>query len=701
MKIIYTKIIGLFVSFLLIFTSSSLALTPNSFSKDSEDVLILAEENTIEILGKAILSMHVYISKKVTYKINNTAGIEKVNKLVLPETFDPSYISHHAKARKHTYAFSSLKCEFIKGTITRTNGEVVVAEISSTIEPVEMLVVENMLYGNFEKLHYQIDNLQAGDVVSLEYKYNFPYRENVFRMFSFRVFFHNDIYKEKYSLTVRHNPKLDFELTTENKADIDSSSLAGKVKEYRWEEEKLMGCISEQGSHPYRTLPHIVFSPKPVEFLYTLPNSVNQEFIPFYALYARLREKRHIKTANSILQGVNTRQLTQIYRFVKNETLDIQDDSLGIYKLQKINNTITDNFTFQDDIKYFKGYDMKDAKMGDNITKMNLRDISRYELYSALILKLDLSYFTTYLCDNRVGQISNNYFFPMYESDYLLASVMKDNTIHYIYPKKSSFGYYLDEIPFYYENAVGRLVHLNDYNDRLKPISTDERLVKLPTSNLKNNVRKSNVQVQINLDSLSIDFDASIRLMGQFSTLTRGVYQYNELDETINDCYHQKLWDINDSILVKNKKVEVKKKVFPYTTNVKASYSSNDLLISTDSSYTLDLSNWFNHIYYKDFSAVNRQLDFYTDFTGKDAISYAIEFDKDIELIGEYQNFTINNEFGAYSFMIQQVKPNTIKVASFFTVKNGTLGKDQVQAVEHIYTKIQELEKFKLNFKLL
>ena len=82
---------------------------------------------------------------------------------------------------------------------------------------------------------------------------------------------------------------------------------------------------------------------------------------------------------------------------------------------------------------------------------------------------------------------------------------------------------------------------LNDYKNYRNPINDTLRQVQLPHSYINDNTRKNNILVKINLDALSASFDARINLSGQYSTLIRGLYQYNYQDETINKLYNKKI----------------------------------------------------------------------------------------------------------------------------------------------------------------
>jgi hypothetical protein len=702
------------IVYFLIFITTKLSLfgiiNPNELINDvsissivhskNNDVIIINESNTIDIRGGKARFIVFSITKKIKFKVLNSDGVEKFSKFTLPVTFDPTYISHFPKDRNYTNVFSNLRCNYFKGTITTKDGGKKDAEIKKTIDHVKMVMVDKNIYGNYEKYNYQIENLNIGDEVIIEYNYDITYRDNFAKLSSFRIFFNNDIFKENYQLTITHHSDLNINIDYKNNATPDSINNPGNKKIYYWNKSNLYGCINEEGCRPYLSLPHLIFSIKPYELLYQIPYSFEEKFIPFYALYSYQREKNHFSIAKSIYQGIKTKQFLQIEKFVKTETQDITNDSLGYLKLMKIKNTIVDEFKFENDIDYFKRIDTRDPRMGDYLSKKAIRDISRYDLYVALILKLDLDYFTAYICDKRTGEINNEFFAPMYDSDYIFAVLLKNNSIQYLYPKKSQFGYYLNEIPFYFENTKARLVHISDYRNYKNPIDENFRQIILPNSTLNENIRRINILVKINLDTLSSIFNARIYLSGQYSTLTRGLYQCNHKDETINELYNKKIWKLNDQVEVISQETKVNSKEFPFPTVVNIQYKFNNLLETNSDTISLNLKNWFNHVIYNDFDTTYRQLDFYPDFYGKDSYVYYLEFDKNIKLISSFERTNIKNEFGELIISVEQIKPNAVKISSYFVITNNKITVDKVKTVKEIYDNIQKMNNSYLILKL-
>ncbi len=674
--------------------------TASHFNFGKKGAYIISENNNIKISGLKSYFITFSFTKKMKIKILDAEGLARFSTFILPEDFDPTYIPHFPKERNYCNVYSNLKIGSFKGSIITKEGTIKDASILQTSENVRMVMVENNLYGNFEKHKIQVLNLEVGDELSIEYNYDVYYKDNFGRLSSFRIFFNGDVYKEKYQLTLSHQPGLQIDLFYGHNATPDSVVLNEKCKVYYWNRTKLSGCIDEPGGIPFLSLPHVIFSIKPYELLYEIPYSFEERFTPFYSLFSYDREMRHLEIAKAILQNVKLKQYLQIRDFVDAECKDIHNDRTGIEKLKKIQNTIVDDFEFANDTDYFKRTDTYSPKIGDDVTSRRVRDINRYNMYVAIIMKLGLNYFTAYVCDRRSGQLDDDYFEPMYNSDYLFAILFENRKVHYIYPKNSRFGYYMDEIPFYFENACARLVYLDDYRDIKKPVNEELRQIQLPHSENRDNTRKSNILVSINTENLSASFNAKISLSGQYSTLCRGLYLYNCRDESVNERYNKKIWELNDQVNLLKSGTEIISREFPFNALVTASYEATGLMKKKGDTISLDLKNWCRYIIYDNIDSCGRQQDFYPDFPGRDSYVYMIKFDKPVSLLNCIDNIRIDNEFGELIIKTKQQGPDAIRITSFFSTNKRKIAADKISEVTEIYDKIEELDKSSLMLRL-
>jgi len=661
---------------------------------------IIDEKNEIIVYGETIDFIKYTIKKEVKIKILSEEGIKKFSKITLPETFDPTYVSHSPKTRNYLNTFSGIDFAVFNTKISDTNGNERKAEIKKS-ENIIKRVKEDNRFGPYKQIEYSIDNLKIGDTLTVSYSYEVRYDENFYNLNSLRIFFNNDVFKKNYSLKISYKSNLDVDLTCYNDAKQDTVIEEGNLKKWLWTKKNLYGCINEEGSRPFLDLPNIIFTLKPTALMYNLPFTFRNEYIPFYAIYANFHENKHPDILKASVQGVNTSQTLQINSFVDGLVKNIENDSTGYLKLEKLHNEITDNFTFSNDLDYFKELDTRDERIGDYLSKRQIRDISRYDTYIALISKINLGHFTAYVSDKRIGIISDYYFAPMYDSDYLLCPFLPNGKLIYLYPKFDDFGYYLDELPFYFEGTDARLINLSDYIKKDEPISDHFRKIPTPICSFKDNIRTTNVMASVNTADKSVSFKAKVLLSGQFSTLTRGLYTNNFKDLSINKMYNKKVWELNENTKPDKFKVESVNKTFPFKTNITADYTLNNLISNNGDTLVLDLNNFFNHVISDNINTENRQLDFYTDFVCKDMYNYIIKFDKAVQLATSSLNTDIKNTFGNYIFSCEQIDPNTIKLSSVFNVTSYVIKAEGINDVKSIYDAIGKSNSTGLKFKIL
>jgi len=668
---------------------------------DSKDALILEEDNCIHIEGQKAEFINFSVTKKLKVKILSEDGVNRFSRFCLPEKFDPSYLSHFPEARNYTNALADIFPNYFKVKIITKEGQEKEAEIYEHDLMLKMVDVTTNYYGNYIQPCYDINNLAVGDELEVEYDYYVRYMPNILALSSFRVFFHNDIYKEDYHLKLIHHDQLEINIDFMNGADPDTVYLDEKERVYEWREKNLADCLDEAGSRPYMELPNLVFSITPYEFLYTYYFSFEERFIPFYAIYATIREKEHLSIARSVHQGVTNSQYSQVNKFIKNETKDIINDTLKYQRLMTMHHTIAEDFSFANDIDYFKKTDTRRPRFGDYTTKRTIRDISRYDIYACLIRKLDLPYYTAYMCDIRMGEMTNEYFAPMKDNDYMFAVILDNNTVQYVHPKQNRYGYYLNEYPFYYEGAMARLVNLGDYRNYKDFIQKKLRQIRLPNSVIHDNERRTSAMVHVNIDSALVDFKVRMNVSGQYSTMSRGLYLYDIKDKTVNELYNTKVWELNENVKVIKPKVEVLNKEFPFATRVTADYTSADLTKIIGDTIHLDLSNMFNHIIDHDLSVEDRHLNYYPDFVSQDTYVYYLKFDEDIKLLEEFKEIDIKNEYGELKISINQLQPRNIKISSSFIIKKRMVLAENIDQVESIFSEIRKLNSASLKLQRL
>lgn len=676
----------------------AVCLTTPLFSTSLSETFILKEENRIDVVGKKSNFITISITKKVRIKINDLKGVERFSKISLPETFDPTYFAHFSKIRNYQYALSEVKIlSFSANKITKSGVKLPI----NYKDKYRAIVMErgDDQAGGYDLWDYTTTEINVGDEIEIVYSYTVPFDINFYNFISFRIFFHKNIDIKEYTLELAHHPSLNINVEEKNGASPDSIYELENQYTYRWSRKNLKGCIDEVGGRAYTQLPFIVMAILPIDLYYKVPDSFKEKYIPTYAFFASRRENAHMTTKMSIDQGLRTADLGKLYSYIDSHSSKFPDDENGYQSLKSIHTDITDRFTYDNDKESLFGIDNRKDRLGAFIDQGVVREINRYSNYVAITRKLGLHYFTSYLCDVRTGELSGNFYTPMLHSDYLIAVVLKDYHLQYIYPKNSNFGYYINEIPFYFENAKSRLIQPLDYLVVNRQIEEEAKEVRIFSSTENENIRRANVLVKVDLDKSSLAFQAKIDLTGQFSTITRGIYQKNVKNQYVNKIYNEKLWSFDKDIEVQSEKFVMKDNQFPFQANINAQYSGAHLMKKDGDDYTINMKNWFNHVIYENFQAKDRQLDFYADFKSKDSYVYYFQFSKDVQLTSVETNVNIENEYGIYNFSVTQINPTTIKVSSFYEVNSTSIAASKTKMVEDIFTAIEKSNLMELRFQ--
>jgi len=659
----------------------------DSLKLKQEGVHIISEKDNITIHGSS--NILIQFNKTVRYKLWNGNGVGKISNYSLPEIRDPTFIRHAAEKRNLQELYSSIKVNrFSASKIVENEGKIPIPIIES-VEEVKMDVGNR--FDNLYRFNYQLQSLQAGDVIEIEYEYIIPFQENMLDFLSYRYFFNGKYFKEHFKLTVSHKKKVKVDIYSANKAEYDKTFIDKNIKVYQWERFNLPGNIHEVNSRPFMELPYLILGIQPLSLTYVIPNSTNEEYIPKYALFADFRENRHHNIIRSIDIGVKMKDYNLIDKFFREQTAsnDYVRDTLQLGNLRKIKRIIADDFEFKENVDYFNQDIHERAKIGAHLKKGVLSEQSKHETYVALVRKMKLDYFTAYITDLRSGLTDDKFLKSMQYCDYAIAPILSNEKIHYILPKNQAFGFYLDEFPFYFENTLARLVHIGDYRARKEVISTELRQVRTPFSLPKDNRRSVNILAEVNLSSYAVNFEALIKLSGQYSTMTRGVYDNKGyFDPTINPLYFKKPLEVDSSVEVSHREWLFKSDIYPFKASHKMAYQSNQLLRIVNDTIQLPVRNLFDHILPRPNCQFKRTTTFYSDFAGTDTYNYLFEFNKKVALINE-ESVKISNEYAEYIFSIEQVSDQSIKLSTHLNKRQDKIPVNQFQQVCEIYDAIE------------
>lgn len=689
-----------------IWTNTQPSAIPLNPIFSNEDVVYLSDDHLMSVGGSLGSVNGIVFQRKARVKFLTQKGIEEKSNIILPESLDPLYDDHNLpftnnKIKKGP-AYFDLALNWFAARIIKPDGSVINAEYTDQFNQQEVLdlVIKQSVSYKYVKSNYwefKIKNLQPGDELEYDYQILLPYDENFIYLNSGRIFMHGEASCQNYSLLLKYKVGPTHSINYINNSDPDSTAIIDKVKHHYWTKKDLHGCLNEAASRPYETLPHIIYSLNTQRdlFKYNDELTAKMKYIPYWLLILRVRESFDYAMRKNASTNLKDKQNLLVDAFINSKTEGIPD-SLNYFKFTKVHEVIADSFKYYNDEALFREDDGRGERMGEFTADRKIREVSRQKLYAKILNELKLDYMTLYLMDKRYGKINTTYQSPIWNTECLYAA-LTNGTFAFVHPKKSDFGWYVEELPFYWENTSGLLTN---YDDMFYILADKPKILITPQSSLNDNIRMSNVMATIDLDKKTAIFSSKVSLSGQYSSMTRMLYTLNIKDSINNTFYSKKIYDIKSPVTNVITEVSGKSTTFPFKFDIKCNYEGvSTISVNADGTAQIDMSGWFNHIIYENLETKNRQLDFYPDFTGQDTYRYYIKFNKPITLINSPDKIDLTNTFGKLTINYSQPQPDAILVESYFVTTAEKISPEKINEVSEIYSAIEQLNKSNVQVK--
>lgn len=659
---------------------ASVAIEP---SFQDQPLVILNEENTLKVSGVKSEFMKVYIEKRQHIKYLSSKELVTGSHFVIPESFDPKLDRSDLPRGNKKFAqrpkLFDVKVLFFAARIKKPDGTIVDARINSEVEMDDRTfqLKSHRTYANTfgsrrvrienSKSYayvFQIQNLEPGDELQLHYKYEIPYEQNWYLFNSKRVFYHGNYAKQSYSFTYKFKKKTGSTFRYNNGASPAEKSEEGQNVIYTFKAQNLDGCMGEINARPHLEVPYFVYNLNPLDarYDYQSPYELESAPLPFWIYLLKLREqysKYELLRTDPLIQD---KQWKIVRGFITGATAHIQPDKV-FSKLSTLHNIILEDFDYQKDGDYFAGKDVKLERLGDYVENKTLREISRFKLYVKFFNYLNIAYNTVYFTDKRIAKMGGTYISPIIDNEYAFSLPLKDRE-YYLYPKQHKFGFYGNELPFYWENTPAlRIEFFNLWAEKI----ADLNFINTRSSKASDNIRVCNIKTTVNLNTMTLACEAKVSLAGQFSTMTRGTYTHDYTDSTLNPLYSRRIsYGIQgeDHTLLKPKS---KSSEYPFKTNFRLDYGSSTLIQHNDSKYQIKLKDWFPHIVEPELQSKDRKMKYYPDFQAQDIIKYFFVFNDSVTLLNKAElTVSIANSYGTYTVSANQLNPTTIMLASEF-----------------------------------
>ena len=662
-----------------------------------DDVIILDEKTSVSYAGKKADLMFVYINKEISYLVNSEEGIKEIKRIALPETFDPSFIQHSSTAQKTKRLYEKIIIDLVE-TSVKSPEKTEILNKYTLLKNENVCLKDDDKYGSVTEYSIDIDDIVKGSIVKIKYILHFPFDYNWKQLLSTRVFFHSKYPKMKYELNWLYPRKL--EVDTFFYRSVPVVDTINNNVNLNWKFKNLPGCIDEPGSYPYVDLPWFIFSPKPNIFLYYYYNTNEVDYAPLWYLLSYRKVYKFLNAKLNVESGLKTSDQLAFNSLAENFKKTEENDSTGFFSLSNFQKWMVNDIKFNKDNDYYKVL-VKESldKSGLDLQDMELKDHNRYEAYARMICSLGLDYYVSYPVDKRYGEISNHYFTTIYDCDMLMVSVLKNKIFTFSYPVSDLSHYYLEELPFYFENIKTQIIPASYYGGYKEDLNKQYMIINTPASNLTDNKRRTNSFVNVKVDENVCDFKTKVDLSGQYSTLTRNIYKNLPVDSSINPLYFEKTYAINNSVKVLKETFNQASFQYPYNSVVNLEYTVSNGLAKKDSLLTINITPWFKHIYYPALLNTYRFTDFYADFLGTDTYMYILKFDKPVLLLSPAEEIKIDNGFGNYTYKVDQIDEYQIKLTSFFSVNSNKIKANNIIQVKDIYSGILSNKELVLKVK--
>jgi hypothetical protein len=392
------------------------------------------------------------------------------------------------------------------------------------------------------------------------------------------------------------------------------------------------------------------------------------------------------------------------------------EDQNGIERMRSFQLYMVDSVSYNNDLEfYLHEEEMLKQRPGIDLWNYTVSDNNLESVYGNMVLRLAQDIFTAYPIDKRAGRISQTYCSTVFDNDLMYTVLFDDGSLCYVIPRSDKNHYYLDELPFYYEDIPVLLLHAHDYanydfnqvfvsnedgSGGRRNFNTEYREIRTPASNPKDNYRTVQAMANVNLENQQTSFMARVILSGQYSTLTRCAYCSKPVDSTINEAYHDPVWNVSENATLEQIDLKHPDLYYPFKTQIQLKFSSEDLVHSNDSMIVMDIGSCLKLICEEQLCSGPRYQDYYPDFQGCDRFSIMIAFNQPVKLLEGETSTEIKNQYAHLVYSAKQTAENKILVICNHSVLAPMVPSEEFDLVKEVVLAIADIKKMKLKLKV-
>jgi hypothetical protein len=313
-------------------------------------------------------------------------------------------------------------------------------------------------------------------------------------------------------------------------------------------------------------------------------------------------------------------------------------------------------------------------------------------------VKSKLNFYSAYIIDKRKGEVSDEFFQPNFDNDFLLSVYLGEKEFDFFMPKRQRFGWYYNELPFYYEDALTRLVHASDYAKYKFPVKETFRSVRTDLTSGQDNSRNIQLRISPDLDLDTLVVKGITKLSGQFSTMNRMAYMNGYKDNSVDKAYSRAFWENLSDVGGVFKEYQNTSSIYPFEAEFSYSFGSENRIVRNAEVYSISLSGFFQHILPDIQFEKERFLNFYPDFMGIDKIKLECQFLRPVTLV-EPVNIQVQNDIGLFSFSVSQESPLIISCVSEFQIYSREITPSELNDIEELLGAAKEYKNYQLEVK--
>lgn len=672
-------------------------------SLDRFHAVILKDNSEIRITKKKteVKNLYYYFPDEIVFKVHkliriaDSQGLRYNSNLILPESYDPErdfleYPYDSYEIRKPPYLFDAKILKFAARVIRDGMVMDVKCRDKARIKYVRSVRDEWL---NFISYEFSLDGLKVGDVLEILYEYSFPFLRYQMDA-SERIFLADFSPRVSYELKFSY-PVKDLLLYQFNNAQPASDTTVNHIRYLTYSGTNAYGFGYNPGVRLHQVNPFLFFQYYNKEVynpLLSPPKPQEGEGPYFDPSFLVNFMERTIK--RTTIDKYYTKSEDLLQKYYEKTVKDIPDTQY-VAKALALHADIVKSFDFYGQDRIVDENYIHD-NLGEQVSNKRITYRLVDSLYRTLLRRSGHpKIFRGVVPDKRWELFDPGIMRPY--SGRFIYGVGKGKSMFLLLPKFSRTGFYVDELPFYYED-----VHVPYYwkPDALPGESTkiEFKIRKSPFSDEQSNIRTYSCVMQVKLDSQQTHCDGRLSLSGQFSTMTRGLYLYNDTDSSLSHYYRRKIWNLKKGTELKKQELSSSSENFPFKHGFRFKYLVHDQLdVAGSKAYDLDLSNMFNHLIHDGFSYALRTLPYYPDFLSTDKLQYQIVFDRPVIIEGlDAWNREMTMGAGSYQLKMNMPDDRTLFIESTLIVRDKEFKPQDTKSVQDVYDLIRKLNKAKI-----